>query len=247
MPEIQFGNTTIEYTLNIVKNDGQFPSDEISIVVEWLDGVTVTTTDRLTINEIESMLYKKAKWILDKWEAVNEIVEAPPHREFISGEKLPYCGKNYKIKVLQNNKLNSISINFLQGKFLIETPFNPKTTEHNEQVKERIIKWYITHAQSKAIDRANYYSQLMGVTPKSIKVKTQHMRWGTCTPSGNIYLNWRLFMAPISVIDYVIVHELAHLKYPNHSKDYWSFVQTILPNYEEKKDWLRKNGPLLTL
>ena len=73
------------------------------------------------------------------------------------------------------------------------------------------------------------------------------MRWGSCTPDGNIYLNWQILMAPMSIVDYVLVHELAHLKYLDHSPEYWRFVRSILPDYEQRKEWLRINGPTLLL
>lgn len=87
----------------------------------------------------------------------------------------------------------------------------------------------------------------MGVTLNDVQLKEQRMRWGSCTSEGNIYLNWRIIMSPMSIIDYVLVHELAHLRYMNHSNDYWNFVRSILPDYEQRKDWLRVNGPTLTL
>ncbi|BFH15659.1 M48 family metallopeptidase [Paenibacillus melissococcoides] len=83
--------------------------------------------------------------------------------------------------------------------------------------------------------------------PKAIIIRDQEQRWGSCTPAGNIILNWRIFLAPASVVDYVLVHELAHLKYMNHSKEYWDTVRMLLSEYEEKKEWLRLNGTLLNV
>lgn len=83
--------------------------------------------------------------------------------------------------------------------------------------------------------------------PSKLMVKEQKFRWGTCTPRGAIYLNWKLFLAPMRVVDYVIVHELAHLRYVDHSKHVWNLVRSILPDYEERKEWLRVNGPTLTI
>nr|WP_255259871.1 M48 family metallopeptidase [Lentibacillus sp. CBA3610] len=73
-------------------------------------------------------------------------------------------------------------------------------------------------------------------------MRTQHKRWGTCTPDGYIYINWRLIMAPLRVFDYVIVHELTHLKIKDHSPAFWKIVKSILPDFEERKEWLRVNG-----
>jgi predicted metal-dependent hydrolase len=87
----------------------------------------------------------------------------------------------------------------------------------------------------------------MDLKPSGAVVKEQKLRWGSCTSMGIINLNWRLFLAPMRIIDYVIVHELAHLRYHNHSKDFWNLVRSIIPDYEERKEWLRVNGPTLII
>jgi predicted metal-dependent hydrolase len=84
-------------------------------------------------------------------------------------------------------------------------------------------------------------------TPKKIIIKDQEQRWGSCTPSGNILLNWRIFLAPTSIIDYVLAHELVHLKHMNHSKEYWETLRMLLPDYEQRKEWLRINGRTLNV
>lgn len=87
----------------------------------------------------------------------------------------------------------------------------------------------------------------MGVSPTKLQLKDQKMRWGSCAANHSIYINWRIMMTPMKVIEYVFVHEMGHLKYPNHSAHFWQFVRSILPDYDERKEWLRINGPLLTL
>lgn len=83
--------------------------------------------------------------------------------------------------------------------------------------------------------------------PNDVQLKEQRMRWGTCTLESNIYLNWRIIMSPMSIVDYVFVHELAHLRYMNHNNEYWNFVRSILSDYKQRKEWLRVNGLTLTI
>jgi predicted metal-dependent hydrolase len=242
MPTFQYGTTTIEYTLQRTED-----KNDISIAVDWMEGVTVVAPAHLVQEDIDGILLKKAPWILDKWYALNEIKHPPAPKEFVSGEKLPYLGRHYRIKVKQNQDIERVNVLFHQGKFYIETPTSPQDSRHVHVIQESLKSWYIQHAQVKSEERVHLYAQRMGIMPSKLVVKEQKFRWGTCTPKGAIYLNWRLFLAPMRMIDYVIVHEMAHLRYPDHSKEFWNFVKSILPDYEERKEWLRVNGPTLTI
>ena len=87
----------------------------------------------------------------------------------------------------------------------------------------------------------------VGVSYRTVKVKDLKSLWSSCTKIGNIHFNWRIVMSPISIVDYVIVHELCHREIYNHSPDFWRLLGRILPDYRERKEWLRVNGALLTL
>lgn len=88
---------------------------------------------------------------------------------------------------------------------------------------------------------------MMGVEPKNIRVMELQNRWGSCTEHGNLNFNFKCMMAPLSVIDYIVVHELAHIKYKDHSPDFWNIVDKVIPDYENKKNWLRENGASLDI
>lgn len=242
MPSFNYGTTTIDY--NLIRNP---QTDTVSIAVEWQNGITVSAPDSLPIDAINSTLYKKGAWILNKWYEVNEIVEAPLPKEYVSGEKFAYLGRHYKLKVLKNETVKSVTLSLYRGRFIASIPNNQSQKEQRDELYIAFKQWYLLHGQAKVQERLNYYEQIMGVTANKLSLKEQKMRWGTCTKEGAIYLNWRITMAPVSVIDYVLVHELAHLKYPDHSNEFWRFVQSILPDFEQRKEWLRINGPKLTI
>ncbi|TET07215.1 MAG: M48 family peptidase [Candidatus Atribacteria bacterium] len=90
--------------------------------------------------------------------------------------------------------------------------------------------------------RVNFYIPKIEEELNQVKIKEQKKRWGSCTAKGNIYFNWRTIMAPSNVIDYIVVHELCHLAYSNHSKKFWDKVESILPDYKERRKWLKKYG-----
>src|SRR5699024_96198 len=128
------------------------------------------------------------------------------------------------------------SFGFKKGRFIATVPSNWGQEKVQYILEESLIEWYRMRGLKKVLERATYFEYLLGVESKSIQLRTQHKRWGTCTPEGNIYLNWRIVMAPVRVIDYIIVHELAHLRIPEHNQDFWNLVRSILPHYEEDKE-----------
>ena len=109
-----------------------------------------------------------------------------------------------------------------------------------------LYKEWITKKGTKFIqERIPRFTLKLQEEPIAVQIREQKQRWGSCTPTGKILLNWHVFLAQTSVIDYVLAHELAHLKHLNHSYEFWSTVKMLLPNYEEKKEWLRINGKKL--
>jgi predicted metal-dependent hydrolase len=242
MPSFKYGTTIIDYKL--IRNP---QTESVSIAVEWQNGVTITAPNSLPIDTINSTLYKKGTWILNKWYEVNEILEAPMPKEYVSGEKFAYLGRHYKLKVHKEDALKMTSVKLYRGRFLAYVPKNLSAKEQRDELYLAFKKWYILHGQTKVQERQNLYQQIMDVTALKVALKEQRMRWGTCTKEGAIYLNWRIVMAPVSVLDYVLVHELAHIKYPDHSNEFWRFVQSILPDFEQRKEWLRINGPKLSV
>lgn len=95
--------------------------------------------------------------------------------------------------------------------------------------------------------RVNYFKEFIKEKPNEIKIVNLQTRWASCTPNGNLNFNWKCFMAPLTVLDYLIVHELVHLKHLNHSRQFWDEVSIIIPDYKTHEDWLRKNGVKMTL
>ena len=109
---------------------------------------------------------------------------------------------------------------------------------------EEEIKAYKQKAKRQILQRIEYYSAYIpeAVKINRITIKEQKSRWGSCSSKGNLNFNWRLILAPEAVLDYVVVHEMCHLKYMNHSKAFWSEVERILPDYKDRRKWLKENG-----
>ncbi|WP_018923564.1 M48 family metallopeptidase [Salsuginibacillus kocurii] len=235
MPTIDYGKTQILYC-HYIQN-----RKDIKIAVDLVNGVVVYTPSDVDKNKLDEILQQKASWITQKLDELNEVKTNIEPKEFVSGEKLPYLGRNYRLKVFKE-PVQYASIQLKQGRFIAVVPHGWSQDQIQQELEKHLIEWYRQYGLKKVLERTDYYQALLGVKPHSLQLRTQHKRWGTCTPKGDIYINWRIVMAPIHVIDYVIVHELAHLIVPEHNERFWQLVKSTLPDYEASKEWLRVHG-----
>ena len=155
-------------------------------------------------------------------------------KEFISGERFLYLGNYYNLKLVDNPE---ILLDFKE-EFLLSKKYLLYT-------KNIFIIWYKRRAYEKISQRVKWYAQKNGFQYNKINITNAQKRWGSCSHQGNLSFTWRLIMAPLSIIDSVVAHELAHLEVKNHSKEFWSKVGILDPKYKKHKDWLKNNGYLL--
>lgn len=242
MPTFQYGTTSIDYNIKHSPN-----KKDITIAVDWSTGVSVVAPDHVDQQRIDLVLRQKAPWILRKLAEMREIKPISTNHEFISGEKFLYLGRQYRLKTIAVEDSSFVSLSFQNGRFIANIPKSFQPTERQEQLREAFRKWYITHGHAKIQQRMKLFAPRLGLTPTKIVVKDQQARWGSCTKNGVINVNWRVLMAPMRIVDYVIVHELSHMIHNDHSSDFWSVVSSIMPDYDERKDWLRVHGATLQL
>lgn len=120
-------------------------------------------------------------------------------------------------------------------------------SEDYEFIRNSITGWYRRYAKETLAKKTAYYSKIMQTDYSRITVKEQKTRWGSCSSKGNLNFNWKLMMMPEMIIDYVVIHELAHRKHMDHSPSFWKEVEKILPDYKERRGWLKKNGRYFTM
>lgn len=238
MNSIQFGNKKIYYTL---KESHKRKTLSISVNKS---GVNVVSPPNVPIDKIEDSLLKKGPWIVKQLSDFQEMQESVKLKSFVSGEKLPYLGRHYRLKILRTAS-HTPSLRFHKGRFYGEVHHSCREEEYRTLLRPLYIEWVKRKADMFTKDRLKPFTQKLQKEPKSVGIKDQEQRWGSCTPEGKLLLNWRIFLAPASIVDYVIAHELAHLVHLNHSKEYWDTVRMLLPDYEERKEWLRLKGATL--
>ncbi|SNZ06984.1 hypothetical protein SAMN06265182_0866 [Persephonella hydrogeniphila] len=219
-PIVQFSKRRKNIAIQ-VSNDGE-------IIVKAPSGVSD--------NLIDKVLDKHKNWIEKKLYEINQRDPKFLKRKFINGEGFLYLGKWYRLEIVKNQKEPLVLKDFF---YLSE--------EYKENAKDVFISWYKKQAKKVIAERVNFYSTQTGLKPNSVKITDAQKRLGSCSSKGNLNFSWRLVMLPIRVIDYVVVHELAHLEYHNHSKNFWIKVKTIMPDYEKHKNWLKENAYVMDI
>ena len=231
-----FGTKNIEF-------DIQYSNRKtLAIEVEPSGEVNVVAPVGVLEDEIIRRVKTKSVWIVQKQYEVRNINVNKINREAVSGEAYLYLGRNYTLQLLINEKSKDIQVKLFRGKFIVTT-----YTKDEEKIKIALEEWYRGKALQKINERVKYYSHFFNKQPKRIKVKEQKKRWASCTSKDELLFNWRCAMAPSYIIDYIVVHEMCHIYYKDHSKEFWNMVNSIMPDYEGRRLWLRDNGIKLDL
>lgn len=235
MDFIEFGNRKINFEIKRGKR-------ERSITIHVRPGaeVTVLAPRNLSEERIRIIILKKARWIIEKQGQMERNGHSTPMKEFVSGESFPYLGKYYRLKVVRSIQETEGKCRLVNGRLVVEVNGKSESENNKAAIKKALIDWYLRHAEDKIGERVSRFARSIGKWPASIKIKNQEKRWGSCSPNGNIRFNWKIIMAPNSVMDYVIVHELCHLVHPHHSTYFWEKVQSLMPDYKKRRNWLKE-------
>lgn len=240
MDHINFGNERIDYT---IKRGNR--KKTLAINVTLASQVIVLAPNDFSREKIKTIVKKKTLWILEKQEHFKRLAMLFPEKEFVSGEQILLLGRKYRLKIKEENYL---SIPKLSGRRLfIYVHSNLASEDRKEIIKDILIKWYFEKSTKIIKQRVNRYSKLLNLFPKKIIIKDQKKCWASCSRDGILRFNWRIAIAPISIVDYVVVHELCHLKIKNHSSDFWKLLSIAMPDYQNRRNWLKNNTGIFRL
>lgn len=209
-------------------------------------GMKVSLPRKISIKEIESFLRSKEKWIYEHYIKLKSIKDEQAERTWERGESLLYRGDRYCLTVHDWDK-KSVRAAFNGEQFDLYVNRSLTGQDRKDAADSAFKKLYISMAREQISEKLGYYSDIIGVSYKDVRIKEQNTRWGSCSKKGNLNFNWRIIMAPDWVMDYVIVHELCHLRFMNHSKDFWGMVETYIPNLKMARQWLKDNGMRLVI
>ena len=209
---------------------------KLTITVERDRSVIVHAPESTSAETIREVVESKRQWIYEKTTHAQKYEERshPPGKELVSGESALYLGHEYQVEVIPTD---STEIRFEQRFFIPASLAGER--------RSVLRNWYVNRAKERILPKVKSIAAMLGVEFAGAKIVDSRFRWGSCTVKSNVNLNWRLIKAPMFVIDYVIVHELAHLLEANHTPRFWNIVRTHAPRMEKARSWLRENGQIL--
>ena len=209
----------------------------ISLCLQRDGIISIYAPYSISKHAIERFFESKKPWIYKKL-AQSKLKPHKP-KKFIPGESFLYLGKSYPLEI-QDSGSRKKALEFSHNRFILHR-------NYTGYAKEFFARWYKEEANMKINERIKFYSQNLQLFPEALRISSAEYRWGSCSHKNVLSFTWRLVMAPLPVIDYVVVHELLHMKERNHSRKFWMLLQKILPDYKKQRQWLKDNGHCLTL
>lgn len=205
-------------------------------------GVVVTAPVRASRAEIEGLVQARSGWIVERL----GILAAIPRQSLTSGSTVPFRGGTLALTVRTSSRKRA-HVHHNEDTLTIEVPVGLHPTEAEDRVRAALQKWYMARALEHVEESVSRWAPKLGAQPAGVRVANQKRRWGSCSPTGVLRFNWRLVLADPELMDYVVVHELAHLRHMNHSKEFWEVVATAIPGHLPLRKRLRELEPTLSL
>lgn len=224
----------IEFTL--IRSDRK----TADIVIERSGDIIVRAPAEIGDDKIRDIVADRELWVhrsLTEWAELNA---SRMPRPLVQGQGFAYLGRSYRLKLVSRS---DVPLRLKDGRWELSEPF---LTEHGEAAARKAFRdFYIAKGKQIFAGRVAYFAPLVGVASSSIDVKELGYYWASCGRSGALSFNWKTVMAPQTVIDYIAVHELCHLRHRDHTDAFWNEVDKVLPRFRERKEWLRKHGAAL--
>lgn len=204
-------------------------------------GLMVSAPRWVTLSDIENALRQRQQWIAAKITLLRERQQRIPRVHWENGGTLPFLGKSLTLSITQG--IDAQNIHFDEQQWILHIALPPTTSA--QQLKDCVQNWLQAQAKKLFTQRLDFYAARLGLSYCALRLSAASTRWGSCSAKGKIALSWRLIHFPLSVIDYVVAHELAHLKEMNHSPRFWHTVATLLPDFANARKHLRNYPPEL--
>ena len=208
--------------------------------------VEIVAPLRMTESVIHSFVQDKQSWIvrtMEKLKHREQTLESFAPSKYVQDAKIPFRGDKFPLTVGSTN-FKKIKIEF-NNEFNALVPAAVAEKGIDQVIREGLIRWMKKRALIDAQEHVHRHAERMQLFPRSVRIKNQKSRWGSCGINDDINLNWLLILAPSEVFEYVVVHELCHIQVRNHSADFWRLVAVHLPNYKQQKIWLKTYGSRL--
>ncbi len=204
----------------------------LSLTVNAEAQLIVRAPNRATLKEIDKWVQEKKSWIVNNQVKMQQRLEKKPERQYETGELFMYLGETHTLSVSPN-----VDKVYKEGDTIHVPNVNPYMK------RKLVVDWYQYEAGRILQERIKIWSAIMDIPYHKIRINFATTRWASCSQKANLNFTTRLIMAPLEVVDYVVVHELSHVHHKNHGKDFWNLVSTQFPNYALHRRWLREHSP----
>lgn len=235
MPEtahsISIAGKTIPYKIRVSTR-----ATRLRITVS-ANGVTVTLPKGVPQREAEAFLNQNAVWLNTQLERTTRLTKSPA----LPADVMLWHGKAVQLQRIEEaDRKSRVKVEAAKGRLRVYMPAGSKAS-----TRLAAEAWMRANARAEIEQMVVEQARRMNAKPKAVSIRDQRTRWGSCSSRGNLAFNWRLVMTPPSVLEYVVVHELAHMFELNHSKNFWDIVARYFPEYQKARSWLRKNASAL--
>jgi predicted metal-dependent hydrolase len=217
----------------------------IAIAMDSHDGLVVYSPQRVSVEGLQEFLRDKARWILSNAKKLEEARARAPLVTWEAGSEIPWRGGRLVLRIVPGAARGRVALE--GGELVVHTTPEDGLVPDAERIRARVVKWLRQEAAVAVGASVEAFQSRVGLEPRRVRIREQKRRWGSCSASGALNFNWRLILAPAEGLDYVVVHELCHLRELNHSPRFWEWVGQVMPDFAAPRAWLRQNGMLLDL
>jgi predicted metal-dependent hydrolase len=232
--KIVLGGREVQYTLRRSPK-----AKHTRFQISASSGFVVVVPRRNGVDDLAQLIESKKSWIFKNIDRYNVGTIPLLNKDVVTGDRVPYLGKDYELR-LNDNGCGKCNVTLDSDMLLMQSKCDNETAA-------TLKLWLRNQASVYFAKRAIYLAETMGCRYNRLFIRGQRSRWGSCSVLGNISLNWKLIMFPPHVIDYVIIHELAHLKVMGHSKDFWDVVAANCPDWRNCRQWLKQHDGYLSI
>jgi len=204
----------------------------VGLTVERDGGLTVSAPVGTDLSALEAFVREKRPWLYRKLAEKRALQRPVSVKQYVSGEGFPYLGRSYRLLLVDAQEE---PLKLEAGRFRLRR-------SEVGVARECFVRWYSAHALTWLHRRVAIFAPRMGVAPASLEIRDLGHRWGSCSKSGKLNFHWATILLPASIVEYVVVHELAHLAEPNHTPKFWLRVERAMPDYELRRQWLAEHG-----
>jgi predicted metal-dependent hydrolase len=209
----------------------------VSIFIERNGSVKVLAPITTSDEKVEAAVKSREYQIFTKLAKWKELNQGKVKREYVNGQSFLYLGRNYRLKLTENQ---DVPLKISGGFFHLDK-------KHLNKADKVFKDFYRDKAEKKIKERMKLIEEKFQHKPTTLKVLELQNRWASWTPKNGLNFHWKCIMAPVSVLDYIITHEMVHLKFPNHSTEFWNELDKKMPDYREYENWLKQNGVKMSL